>query len=130
MVVLNVLETFSANQALEQSTHNSIQEFDHDREATISWSDQVELVAERTGIDPSDIEIRKLKGLALGNVIEQYSNVPYASDAMFAYSQIAQQADEAMVQYLIKAKVLLERIHHNSKLSDISGAGLDDLSFV
>ena len=52
-VVLNALENFSAKQALAQSRLNSIQEFDDsDREATIPWLDQVELVAERTGIDP------------------------------------------------------------------------------
>ena len=30
--------------------------------------DQVELVAERTGIDPLEVGITKLKGLALGDV--------------------------------------------------------------
>ena len=49
---------------------------------------------------------------------------------MFAYSQIAQQDDEPTVQYLIRAKVLLEHIYHTSKLSDSSGAGLDYLSLV
>ena len=66
----------------------------------------------------------------LQHLIEQYSNIPYASDTMFAYSQIAQQDDEPTVQYLIRAKVLLECIHHTSKLSDISGAGLDNLSLI
>ena len=51
-VVLNALENVSAKQALAQSPLNSIQEFDgSDREATVPWLDQVELVAERTGID-------------------------------------------------------------------------------
>ena len=61
LVVLNALENFSAKQALAQSTLNSIQRFDgSDREATIPWSDQVELVAERTGINPLEVGISKL----------------------------------------------------------------------
>ena len=127
----------------------SIQEFNSSqREATIPWLDQVEVVAKRTGIDPLEVGISKLKGLALGDVntihkeeglswhkfrqcfVEQYSNIPYTSDSMFAYSQIAQQDDDPTAQYLIRAKVLLECIHHTSKLSDISGVGLDNLSLA
>ena len=66
--------------------------------------DQVELVAERTGIDPLEVGIRKIKGLGLADIstvhkeevqswhkfkqhlIEQYSNAPYVPDAMFTYS--------------------------------------------
>ena len=67
-VVLNALESISGNQALAQSTFNSTQEFDgSNREATILWLDQVELVAKRTGIDPLEVGISKLKGLALGD---------------------------------------------------------------
>ena len=92
-------------QALAQSTLSPIQKFDSsNRKATITWLDQFKLVAKRTGIDPLEVSISKLKGLALGDVniickeedllwhkfqqclIEQYSNVPYTSDAMFAYS--------------------------------------------
>ena len=149
IVVLNALENISAKQALAQSTLNSIQEFDDsNREATIPWLDQVELVAEQTGIDSSEVGINKLKGLTLGNIntickeeglsyhkfrqclFEQHSNIPYASDAMFAYSQKEHQDDEPTAQYLIRAKVLLEHIHHTSKLSDISGAEQDNLSLV
>ena len=64
-VVLHALEKFSAKQALAQSTCNSIQEFDgSNREATVPWLDQVELVAERMGIDPLEVGISNLKGLA------------------------------------------------------------------
>ena len=147
-VVLNALETFSAKQALAQSTLNSMQEYDcSDRKVTIPWLDQVELVAERTGFDPLEVGISKLKGLAPGNIstihkeeglswhkfrkclIEQYSYIPYTSNAMFTYSKISQD-DESTAQYLVRAKVLLECIHHTSKLSDISGFGLDNLSLV
>ena len=64
------------------------------------------------------------------HLIEQYSNILYASDAMFAYSQITQQDGEPTAQYLIRAKVLLEHIHPTSKHSDISGSGLDNLSLI
>ena len=69
-----------------------------------SHQHQVELVAERRGIDPLEVGVSKLKGLTLANIstvhkeeglswhkfrqhlIEQYSNVPHVPDAMFAYS--------------------------------------------
>ena len=148
-VVLNALESFSAKQALAPSTLNTIQEFDSsNKERIIPWLDQVELVAKRTGIDPLEVGISKLKGLALDNIntthkeeglscykfrqclIEQNSNVPYVSDAMFPYSQIAQQDDEPAVQYLIRANVLLQCVHCTSKLSAISGTGIDNLSLI
>ena len=148
-VVLNTFENFSVKQALTQSTLNSTQEFDgNDREATIPWLDQIEMVMERTGFDPLELGISKFKGLALGNVntickeeglswhkfrqhlIEQYSNIPNASDAMSAYSQITQQDDEPTAQNLIKAKALLEHILCTSKLPDISDTGLDNLFLI
>ena len=78
-----------------------------------------------------------LKGLALADIstvhkeeglswhkfsqflIEQYSNVPYVPDAMFAYSKICQWDDESITQYLVRVKILLERIHQTSKLLEI-----------
>ena len=103
-VVINALESFSAKQTLAQSRLNAIQEFDgSDRELMLSWLEQVELVAERTGFDPLEVGISQLKGLVLGDIstihkeegllwhkfgqclIEKDSNVPYAPDAMFTY---------------------------------------------
>ena len=89
----------------------------------MSWSDQVELVAERTGFDLLEVGISKLKGLALGDIstihkqeglswhkfrqhlIEQYSNVPYAPDAMVTYSKISQHDNDSTAQYLVRATV-------------------------
>ena len=89
----------------------------------------------------------KLKGLTLGEittvkkeeglmwhkfrqvVIENYSNIPYVSDAMVAYNNITQE-DESTSQYLIRAKVLLKHTNHTSKLSQISGKGLNNLALV
>ena len=124
-----------------------MQEFDgSDRELTISWLDQVELVVERTGFDLLEVGISKLKGLAIGDtstickeeglswhkirqhLIEQYSNVPYTSHVCLL--KTFKQDDESTAQYLVRAKVLLECIHCTSKLSDISGFGLDNLSLV
>ena len=52
-----------------KSTLNAIQEFDGSyKESTISWLDQVELVAERTGFDSLEVGISQLKGLVLGNM--------------------------------------------------------------
>ena len=60
---------FLAKQVLAQSTLNTIQEFDStDGESTISWLDQVELVAKIIGFDPLEVGISKLKCLAVGDV--------------------------------------------------------------
>ena len=110
--------------------------------------DQVEFVAEMTGIDPLEVGIRKLKGLSLADIstfhkeegllwhkfrqclIEQYLNVLYTPDAMLVYSKISQQEDKSTTRYLVRAKVLLEQIHRTSKLSEISGYGMDNLSLI
>ena len=110
--VLNALENYSTKQELTKSMFNILQEYDgSDRQATIPWLDQVELVAEGTGINPLEVGISKLKGLALADIstvhkeeglswhmfrqhlIEQYSNVLCVPDAMLAYSKISQQDD-------------------------------------
>ena len=103
---------------------------------------------ERTGIDPVEVGISKLKGLALANdstvckeeglschkfrqcLIEQYLNVPYVPDAMFIYSMISQWDDQSTTRYLVRVKVLLKRIHQTSKVSEISGYGRDNLLFI
>ena len=113
---------------------------------TIPWLNQVEQVTERTGNDLVEVGMSKLKGLTLGDIttvrkgeglrwhkfrqvlIENYSNVPYVSDAMVAYNNITQQDKESTSQYLIRAKVWLEHINHTSKLSHISGKGLNNLA--
>ena len=127
---LSALEGYSTRQALAQTLLNLIQEYDRsDREPTFPWLDHIELVAKKTGVDPLKVEIGKLKGIALGDInaihnkgnltwywlrqrlIEHYSNIPCASDAMFAYSDLLQGDDEPTTQYLVRAKVLLEHIH-------------------
>ena len=40
---------------------------------------------------------------------------------MFVYSHLPQGDDETITQYLVRAKVPLERIHHTTKLADIVG---------
>ena len=75
-------------------------------------------MVERTGNNPAEVVISKLNGLALGDInrirkresltwhkfrqilIENYSNIPYLSDAMVAYNQLMQQDDESTSQYL------------------------------
>ena len=49
---------------------------------------------------------------------------------MVAYTQLRQQDDESISQYLIRAKVLLECMNHTPKLSQISGKGLNNLALV
>ena len=105
-------------------------------------------MAERTGNDLVEVGISKLKGLALGDIntirkeeglmwhkfiqilIENFSNIPYMSDTMVAYTNLTHQDDEYTLQYLIRAKVLLEHMNHTSKLSQISGKGLNNLSVI
>ena len=82
------------------------------------------MVAEKMGIDPLEVGISKLKEIVLGDInaihkegnltwyrlrqrlIEHYSNVPYASDAMFVYSHLSQGDDELTTQYLVSTRVL------------------------
>ena len=68
--MINALENFTAKVAvhsLAQASLGSIPAFDgNNKAATIPLLDQVELVAERTGNDPVEIDISKLKGLGLG----------------------------------------------------------------
>ena len=98
--------------------------------------------------DLLEVGISKLKGLALGDIstihkeeglswhkfrqclIEQYSNFPYARDAMFAYSKIPQQENQSTAQYLVRARALLKHIHHMSKVADISGFDMENLTLV
>ena len=95
-----------------------------------------------------EIGISKLRGLDVGNIntirkevglmwykfrqvlIENYSNIPYISDVMVAYTNLTQQDDESTLQYLIRAKVILECMNHTSKLSQISGKRLNSLALV
>ena len=49
---------------------------------------------------------------------------------MLMYSKISQWDDESTTWYLVRAKVLLEGIHWTSKLSEISGYGMDNLSLI
>ena len=115
------------------------------KDITIQWLDHIKMVDEKTGIDPLEVGISKLKGLSWGNIckegnltwysfrhrlIEHYSNVPYESNAMFAYSHLSQSDEEPTAQYLIMAKVQLEHIHHTTKLSSISGTGWDNMYLV
>ena len=66
---LHVLDSYSSKQALTQMTLNSIQEYDgSNKDAMIPWLDHIEMVAGKTGIDPLEVGINKLKGLALGNI--------------------------------------------------------------
>ena len=136
-------------QLLAQLVLRSIPDFDgKDKTVIIPWLDQVEQVTDRTGNDPVEVGISKLKGLTLGNgtairkgkgltwhkfrqiLIDNYSNVPYVSDAMVVYNNITQQDDESTLQYLIRAKELLKHINHTFKLSQISCKGLNNLALI
>ena len=88
---------------------NSIQEFNsNDREATIPWLDHIETIARKMGFDLLEIDMGKLKGTALcivnaiskeanlsyfqfhQHIIEQYLNVPYATEPLNAYAHLTQ----------------------------------------
>ena len=120
--ILHVLDSYSSKQALSQMTLNSIQEYDgNNKDATILWLDHIEMIVEKTGLDPLEVGISKLKRLAIGNIntickegnltlysfrhrlIEHYSGMPYASDAMFTYSHLLQHYEEPITQYLARA---------------------------
>ena len=60
-------------------------------------------------------------------LIEYCLNIPYVSDVTYAYSHLSQDDDETITQYLVMAKVLLECIHHTTKLADIACRSWDNL---
>ena len=128
---------------------NLIQEFNGtSQEATILWLDHIEAIAKKMGFDPLEIGKSKLKGMALCNInvaskegtlsyfqfhqllIEHYLDIPYVSDALNAYAHLMHGENELITQYLTRAKVLLEHIHHNSKMCDIPGISYDKLYLV
>ena len=132
-----------------QMAMNSIQEFDGtNREATIPWLDHIEAFGKKTGFDPLEVGMSKLKGTALRDVnaigkegnlsyfqfcqllIEHYSNIPYALDTLNADAHLIQGENEMVMQYLARAKVLLECFHHTSKLCNMPGSGYDNLYHV
>ena len=79
---LYVLDGYSTKQALTQMSLNSIQEYDgRNKDAMIPWLDHIKMVVEKYGIDPLEVGISKLKGLALGNinVIHKEGNLTWYS---------------------------------------------------
>ena len=131
-----------------QTAMNSIQEFDGTNPAPIPWLDHIESVAKKTGFNPEEIGISKLKVMVLCDVntasnegilldfwfyqlfIEHYLNIPYALDALNTYAHLAQGEHELITQYISRAKVLLEHIHNNSKVCEIPGVGYNKLYLV
>ena len=124
---LTILYSYSTRQALAQTSLNFVQEYNgNNKNMTIQWLYHIKMVVEKTGIDPLEVGIKKLNGLALGNInaickegnltwysfrqrlIELYSNVSYESNAMFVYSHLSQGDKEPTAQYLARAKALLE----------------------
>ena len=149
---LERLENFTLKvsvQLMAQLAQGSIPDFDgKDKTVTIPWLDQVEQAAERTGNNPVEVGVSKLKDLTLGYIsmvrkeeglmwhrfcqilIENYSNVPYVPNAIVAYNKWTQQDNEWMLQYLIRAIVLLEHINHTSELCQMSSKGLNNLALI
>ena len=132
-----------------QMVINSIQEFNGTNpEATIPWLDHIKSIAKKTGFDLVDIGMSKLKGSVLCDVnaaskegtlsyfqfhqllIEHYSNIPYASDTLNAYTHLVQGEHESIVQYISRAKILLECVPNTSKMCKIPGVSYDKLYLV
>ena len=147
--LIGALEGYSSWQVLMQTAMNSIQEFNGtNREATIPWLDHVKAIAKKTGFNPLEVSVNRLKGTTLCNVntiskegnfsyfwfhqllIEHYSNIPYASDTLNAYAHLMQGENEMVTQYVARVKVCLEHINHTSKSFDIPGRGYDNLYLV
>ena len=66
---LNVLDSYSSNQAITQTNLNSIPEYDGSNKAgTIPWLVILKWWQRNTSIDPLKVGISKIKGLALGDI--------------------------------------------------------------
>ena len=108
----------------------------------------IEAVARKIGFSPLEVGMSKLKGTGLGDVNtvsqdgnllwfqlhqllkEHYLNVSYALDMFNTYAHLAKGESESITQYLSWAKVLLECIHHISKMCDIAGSSYNNLYLV
>ena len=147
--IVNGLDIYFSRQVLMQMAMNPILDFDGTNlEATIPWLDHIEGVAEKMGFDPVEIDMSKLKGMALCQVnaaskegtisyfqfcqllIEHYSNILCMSDTLNAYAHLAQGEHESIAQYLTRVEVLLWHIHHNCKMYDIPGISYDKFYLV
>ena len=100
------------NQTLATVALSAIDWFDStDKSNTMSWLEQVGVVAERNNQAPLEVGMAKLKGAPLHDVhricdltwlwllkllIENYSDTLYVSDAMVAYNRISQAEDESI----------------------------------
>ena len=146
---LNKLTNDSAkmqNQQLATIAVSAIDWFDGtDKSNTMSWLQQMEVVAERNNQAPLEVDMAKLKGTPLCHVhkihdltwpqlqillVENYSDMLYISDAMVAYNRISQAEDESVSQYLILAKNYLQQINHTSRLASKDDSGLNHISLV
>ena len=59
---LTILDSYSTRQTLAQTSLNSLQEYDgSNKDMTIEYLDHIEMVAEKTGIDPLEVGITKLR---------------------------------------------------------------------
>ena len=123
--IINALEGYSLWQVLMQMMMNSIQEFDGlDREATILWLDHIESwIVNLIGKEGNLLYFQTFQLL-----IEHYSNVPYMSDALNVYAHLMQGKNKTVTQYLARAKVRLEHIHHTSKLCGIPGRAITNFT--
>ena len=85
-----------------------------DKSNTMSWLEQVGVVAERNNQTSMEVGMAKLMEAPLHGIhiicyltwphlhkvlIENYSDTPYISDAMVAYNRIAQAEDKSVLQY-------------------------------
>ena len=132
-----------------QTAINSIQEFDGTNpEATIPWLGHIKSVTKKIGFDPIEVGMSKLNGLVLCEInaaskegtfsyfcfhqlfIEHYLNSPYALDTLSAYAHLVQSEHESIVQYISRAKVLLECFHNTSKMCEIPGVSYEKLYLV
>ena len=111
----------------------------------MSLPDQVEVVAERSNQTPLEVGMAKLKGVPLQDMhkthnltwphlrkllTENYSDIPYISDAIVTYNKISQAENKSVSQYLMCAKDYLEHINRTSRLSSMDGRGLNHISLV
>ena len=132
-----------------QTAIDLIQELDGTNpEVTIPWLDHIKSIMKKRGFDPVEVGMSKLKGSVLCTVnvtsmegtlsyflfcqllIKQYSNILYVSDTLNAYVHLAQGEHKSIMQYISRAKVLLECIHNTSKMCKIPGVSYDKLYLV
>ena len=140
-------------QALEQSTLDSIKNFDGNNKSKFTlWVQSVENAAKLCNMDTLTIALSKLQGPPLKSahflkskevssgrqlnwhslkkhLTTNYSEIPYNTHAINAYDNLHQGSNESTSAYLHRVQDILKHIHNTSDMTSIPAIGTNHAKF-